>query len=356
MKKSLLYILTCFFLFGCNDELPKNLQITSVALGTLNEIVVIAEDKLWDGPVGDSLRYYYESAYPILPQPEPFFDLRHFTPQQLKNEKLRRELRTYLVLSDLSDTDSGATQMTKRDLGETKFQEALNSTNKNNSIGRDKWAIGQIVVYLYANGEQNLTTAIKNTFSAIAKRIHIHDEKIVQARVYARSTNAGLSKQVLEDYGINIQIPFDYQIAIENKEDQFLWLRKDLGEVVFNFVVKKMPYTNAEDISIENIKTIRNDFGKYYVRSDQDGSYMVINDKDLPIFDYNIKIDDCYTLEARGIWEMTKDFMGGPFASYLIVSKDQKSLYFIDTFVYAPGKNKRDHMQELEHLVKSIAF
>lgn len=325
-----------------------------MALGTLNEIVVVAENDLWDGPIGDSIRYYYESAYPIIPQPEPFFDLRHFTPQELENEKLRRELRTYLVVADLSDDESGTTKMVRHDLGESKFSEALADPKKNNSIGRDKWAMGQIVVYLYANNQENLTSAIKNTFSAIAKRIHMHDRKIVESAVYSRQANGGLSKSLTEDFQLQVSIPYDYNVALENKDENLIWLRKDEGEAVFNLVIQKLPYENTETMSVAGIKSLRDEFGKYYVRSDEVGSYMRTNDLDLPIFEYNIEVDGSYALEARGIWEMTKDFMGGPFASYLILSKDKKHVFFIDTFIYAPGKKKRDKMQQLEYLVKSI--
>ena len=83
---------------------------------------------------------------------------------------------------------------------------------------------------------------------------------------------------------------------------------------------------------------------------------MYINDQDLPLLFYNQEIKGHFTREMRGVWEMSRDYMGGPFVTYLILSKDQRTVYFIDAWIYAPGKEKRDYMQRLEHIVSSIGF
>lgn len=339
---------------SCNDEVSKNLQAKATALGKMNEIVVISDEDLWEGNLGDTLTYYFESAYPILPAPEPFFDLRHFTPLELQNEKLRRELRVYLVVANLGDTDSPTTEMIRRDLGESKYLEALENPNVNNSVGIDKWANNQLIIYLYAQNEEALASAIKRSFSAIAKRVNQHDKKQLYQRVYARHENEGLGVKIENEFGIRFKVPGEYVVALEKPEENLLWLRKDDNESTLNIVIQKMDYTDKEQISKAEIKRRRDEFGKGYVSSSEPGSYMVTNDRDLPMYDYTIDINGMYALETRGIWEINNDFLGGPFASYFILSKDQKTLYFIDTFVYAPGKDKRDLCQQLELIVKSI--
>ena len=49
---------------------------------------------------------------------------------------------------------------------------------------------------------------------------------------------------------------------------------------------------------------------------------------------------------------MTKDFLGGPFASYAILNEKKGEIVFIDTFVYAPGVEKRNMMQQLDYIAK----
>jgi len=74
------------------------------------------------------------------------------------------------------------------------------------------------------------------------------------------------------------------------------------------------------------------------------------------MFVETITLDNYYTLEARGIWEIVNDFMAGPFMSYLIHNPETNELLFVDGFVYAPGETKRDVMQELEVILATVDF
>ena len=98
---------------------------------------------------------------------------------------------------------------------------------------------------------------------------------------------------------------------------------------------------------------MRNKFGKTYVTSDIEDNYMVVNDEDLPVYEYSLNLDGRYTKELRGIWEMSKDFVGGPFCTYVVINEEKRELVYIDTFVLAPGQKKRNLMQQLEYIVKA---
>lgn len=341
---------------ACNDELPKSLGTQNGALGKKNEIVIVSDADLWEGTTGDTIQYYYESAYPLLPTPEPFFDLRHFTPTQIKADKYRRELRTYLIIADLSDEESSTTQIVKQDLGEEKFNEALADPTKLNSIGLNKWARGQLVIYIYSNGKENLNSAISRTFPAVAKRVLKHDADQLEANVYGRVPNKGLAEQIANEIGIKLKIPGEYQVAMQEEEESIYWLRKDEPDFTLNLVVQKIPYSNKSEFSFNKMKELRDIFGKKYVSSDEKDTYMVTNDVDLPTMKYQIEIDSSYALETRGIWEMENDFKGGPYASYMTADKSGKNLIFIDVFVFAPGQKKRDLMQQLEYIVQQSSL
>ena len=156
-------------LSGCNaDKVASSYKIKPVAMGKTNQLVVIADQDVWDGPVGDSLKFYYSTAYPILPQPEPIFDLQHFTIEDLDKEPLRRELRTYIVVGDLSTKDSPAAKMLIKDLGQQKTSESKQSL----VIVKDRWADGQKFFYLFGNGEEQLISNLINAFPTVSKKIN----------------------------------------------------------------------------------------------------------------------------------------------------------------------------------------
>ncbi len=342
-----------FVFFGCSSEVNKQLEPKGSALGKMNEIIVIADKALWESAVGDTFQYYFESAYPILPQPEPIFDLRHFTMEELNGQPLRKELRTYVILSDLSDAESPTTRMVKRDLGSEKYSAAMQGGDKFSSVGRDKWARGQLLVYLYAPNRAKLEEAITSSFSAIASRVHRHDEKQLRSSVYVDRVNSGLTDKVRDDFGIAFDVPGDFHVAIENKDNKVLWLRKIGDKADQNIVLQKIKYNNQSQLSKEGIIDIRNKFGSIYVTSDEEDDVMVVDEDNLPVYEYNLNMDGHYGKELRGIWEMTNTFSGGPFTTYVILKEATNEILYVDVFVLAPGTTKRDLMMQLDHIIKS---
>jgi len=347
-------VLSLFSLSSCSEEMRGRLEPKSQALDRANVINVITDDALWNSPTKDSLEYYFESAYPILPQPEPLFDVRHFTPIQLSQNELRKELRTYLMVADLSKPDSPTTKMILADLGETKANQAKTDPNYNTAVGYNKWANGQLMIYLFANGEQELQRVIAKNFSSIAKKVNEFDEEKIFSTVYVQGSNRDLSNQFKDVYAATLDIPTDYFMAIHEKKT--MWLRRETDVVSMNIMITEVPYKSESQLTKKGVKAVRDSLGLKYVSSDEQGSYMVTNDEDLPMFINSRNIGPAYGVESRGIWEMEKDFMGGPFINYAILSPDKKRVIYLDAFVHAPGKEKRKYMQYLEVVLSSFKF
>jgi hypothetical protein len=53
-------------------------------------------------------------------------------------------------------------------------------------------------------------------------------------------------------------------------------------------------------------------------------------------------------MEARGLWIMRNDAMGGPFVSHSRVDMETGRVIVVEGFVYAPEKMKRGLMRRLE--------
>lgn len=353
MIKKLLYITFCLAFIACNSEMTNQLEPKGSALGKMNEIVVVADEDMWEGSVGDTFRYYFQSAYPILPNPEPVFDLRHFTPSELNSQPLRKELRTYAILADMSDEESSTTKMVVKDMGSEKARSAKLGEGPNSSVGKNKWARGQILFYLFGSNKENLSSSIKKHFSAVARRVNQHDEKQLKSTIFVDRSNQGLTQKLKEQYGLDIEVPGEYKVVIDNDSSNTLWIRNDTKEAIQNIVFKTIPYTDQEQLSKSNIIKIRNDFGSRYITSDEEDDVMVVNETDLPVYEYTFDLAGKYTKEIRGVWEMSKAFAGGPFTTYLIVDEENKNLIYIDTFVLAPGTEKRNLMMQLDYIVKS---
>jgi hypothetical protein len=68
------------------------------------------------------------------------------------------------------------------------------------------------------------------------------------------------------------------------------------------------------------------------------------------------KIFNKPTFETKGNWELLNDFMNGPFVNYAILDQSNDRILVIEGFCYAPSKQKRDLMFELESIIKSVQF
>lgn len=344
-----------YFLSSCASERDPNYKPPlSGAIGKTSEIIVVADKTTWEGPVGDTLRYYFGSAYLILPQPEAIFDLRHFTINDLKDDKNRRQLRTYLVLGNLSVEDSPTTEMLKRDLGPEKVSKAKADKRFHTVIGHNKWAMGQMITYIFGNTDEDLMNNIRESFPTVSKRVQKFDEIQVDSWTYFKGRNGAIEKEIKKNLDVNIKIPEPYFTAIA--EENTFWLRQETNDVSYNIFVHKLPYVSREQFSQKGIKAIRDTLGKKYVTSDIENSYMRTNDVDLPMFVQTMEINGHFAVEARGIWDMVNDFMGGPFVSYLLHNKETDELIYVEGFVHAPSTTKRKHMQSLEHVIRTTSF
>jgi len=71
MYKLIIISLCLLTLASCNDEVANQFSPKPTALGRLNEVEIITDDDVWEAQTGDTVRYYFGSAYPIMPTPEP---------------------------------------------------------------------------------------------------------------------------------------------------------------------------------------------------------------------------------------------------------------------------------------------
>ena len=342
-------------LVACSsDSTPTAFNSKPVAYGNVNRVNIVVDDVLLEGPVRDSLDYYYQQAYPLMPQPEAVYDLNVIDAGDLEMLSARKELRTYVILADLNDESSETTKLVTSDLGEEKMLAAREDYRKGTSIVTNRWATDQLIIYLFAEGPDELAKLVAQSYPAASARITSADRDMLLANTYQSGHNEVIADSIKKLVGISIDIPVDYKVA--RSEKNFVWMRRDLVVVTQNILITSVPYLGEDQVSADSAVVYRNALGKMAVRSNTKGSYMTTNDRDLPVLPYVTTINGKYAFEARGIWEMTDDFLGGPFFTYLLPAPEQKKLFIIDVFTFAPSKGKRNYMQQLEVIARSAEW
>ena len=318
-------------------------------------MLVISDSLLWKGMAGDSFFYYFTAPYILLPQPEPIFDIIHMTPEELVEQPVKKEFRTIIFLADLNDENSITSKVARSDLGGEKIAEIRKEKGYNITVGQDKWARSQILLYITGFGEDKLVENITSNFPAIAKKINEKDAETVEATAYQSGRNPDLEADLMANFGIRMKVPGGFRKARFDEKNKIMWLRSDDRDIIANILVTKIPYSDKAQLSKEGIKKLRNQIGKI-ITTRQPNSHMRINDVDLPFFVEKKQVNNIYTVQARGVWDIVNDFMGGPFISYLMLNPKTNELVLVDGFIYAPSKEKRNYMQEMELIVSSAQF
>ncbi|MEL6717611.1 MAG: DUF4837 family protein [Bacteroidota bacterium] len=228
---------------SCSQEARSQLRPTPNAYGPRNQLVVVMDDALWQSDVGDTVRYYYGSAYPILPQPEPIFDLTHFTPLELEEDLFRKELRNFLFVADISDAASPTTQMLTKDLGSEKIRAAKEDVNSSTTVAKDRWAKEQLMIFVYADGKKTLKEQLIKTFPAAKKRIDKANSEKIESNVYVSGENGFVNSELQESMKFGMRIPKPFIIA--HDEDKTMWLRRETPVSSSNIMIHRQPYTST---------------------------------------------------------------------------------------------------------------
>ena len=341
---------------GCGGDFEERYTPVKSAFGEINQLVVVAEEELYDGPVGDTLQYYLSSPELILPQPEPIFDLVHFTGRELDAVPSRRQFMTYALLATTQEPLSRAAQYVKEAVGAEKFNTVANGEKAFTTIiGRNQWADGQLVFYLIGQSDDALIAGIRQSYASIVSRIRARELTRIEATTYAvNGVNRALEERVREAMDVQLRIPQGYVEALHSEGDQMMWLRRESNQASYNILLKRYPYRSTEQFDRDTLLRLQNALGRRYISTTLPNTYMRVNDKDLPFLTKPVQVNGAYALEARGIWDIVNDFMGGPFLSYLILDEQRKEVLLAVGFIHAPGEKKRDLQQSMEVVLNSI--
>ncbi len=337
------------FLTACGGDFTERLQPKKTSFGPLNQMVVVADPNVWS-ELRDTVYYMFAAPYPILPQPEPLFDMVHFSPADIAEKSARRHLRTYLILVDGSDTTSRNYKMARADLKEVRAEGVEKPAMI--KIARDKWAKNQLLIYVVGEDMNRIESALARNHERIIDRIREFESKPRGAQVYMAGQNKSLSRMIVDSLGVGMKWPKSAQAARVTNE--VAWVRMETDKSSSSIFITSMPYRDPKQLTRDSMIEKRNELMAKHLRSGTPGSDMVVNSDDLPLTYRNVELNGYNAYEIRGVWEMTNDFMGGPFISYFILSDNLEYIYIVDLFVYAPGEEKREYLQEIEHIARSL--
>lgn len=319
MNKTL-FLCLCFSFFCCQKKEDKSPRTTS---GPINTISVIIDDQLWNGEVGDSIRNKFASPVLGLPQEEPLFSINQYP----------------VKLFEGFSTDSRNIIIVKKE-GKTDFK-----------IKENEYATPQNDIHISGKSNDEIIDILEKN-----KVVIINKMRATELQENQRINKDSLlnPKKLKDKFNIMLQVPSKYKYVMRRKN--FIWMKKEITSGNTSVLIYQLPMSTIPKYNeVNSIVKSRDSIGNLYIHGTESRSKMITEAAYSPYFSMTY-LEGRRTYETKGTWEMNNDFMSGPFINYAIMDKKNNRILVLEGFCYAPSKEKRDLMFELESIIKSIRF
>lgn len=338
--RTLHYLLAlAFLLSACGDNKDKTLPEGQSASG---ELLVVADSTFLKKGTREVLQTYFSAVQPGLPQEEKLFTIRFVQPDQF-NDFLKK-FRNIIFVSTLNDNSLGGQKIREYYTDETK-KIIASDTTKFMVLKKDEFAKQQYILHLFGQNENILNRNIKNNKDLLLSIFQKAERDRVIEKV-KKSQQVQLSERIRKEYGFDIIIPSSFKVATERPG--FVWYRNPGAEVDRNYFVSYIPYKQMSQFSSDKIIAYRDSLCKSFIYGREDSnSYMLTEQYILPV-QKEINFNDGYAVEIRGLWKLKNNTMGGPFVGYALADTVKSRFYYIESFLYSPGQEKRENLREME--------
>lgn len=345
---SFLFILIIFA--GCEEGTGRDESSNKPkARGSLGEILLVIDSAKYAGPVGDALKDIFQEDIKGIIREESLFYIRRVDPRSLT--RILKMANNIVYVTTFDDRYPGSRVINNQFSPESK-EMAKEDPTLFMLRNKDEFAVGQEVLYLFGNNEQELIRNLRENKSKIQNLFITRERDRLATALFSRKNSAAtvLSR---EKMGVKLNLPASYQFVLE--EDNFLWYRQptprsDKPDISLFFY--QTDYTSEEQVFPENIIKMRNEVTKRHIFGDPANkeSYLVIETLEPPVFS-STQIDGKYTIEMKGAWKTNNLSMGGSFISYTVVDETKGKLLYMEGFVYYPNEAHRAALREIETIL-----
>ena len=310
---------------GCSGTGSQGTGLLSSS-GRSGEILVVCNDNSWKGRLGDSLHVILMQGVLGLPQGEPMFTLSHVSEDYLRESYKKQRNIVYFTIDPSIDKGKVI-------------------------VNHNAWAQPQMLIRINAKDEQQAIETLSKHRKTIVNYLLSSEFKRFQ-RAHKGRQNFHLSSEIERLFNISIVLPEGFTFAVKNSN--FVWLRKDTKTWTQNIMIYTENYTDTNQFKNEYIVRLRDAHTKKHVFGTVDSSYVVVEQKYIPTLSEYVEFEEGYAIRTVGLWEMVRDFMGGPFVNMSVLDVKNSRVITIDGFLYAPSDNKRDLLRQLEAIMLSV--
>ncbi|WP_298893602.1 DUF4837 family protein [uncultured Psychroserpens sp.] len=320
IKKALSLLLVITLFNSCEDENQK--RFVGKSSGNINSVVVVSDNLLWDGKVGDAIRDVLAAPVEGLSNEEPQFTMSQMPTQVFSG--FAKKNRTVLKI------EKGKEAATK--------------------IAKDAYATPQTMVVISGQTNAEIIAEIK---ANAPKIVDAFKKTEITERQRRTSKSLFNDAQLEKQLGVSLKFPSAYRIA--KSDGDFFWIRRDIETGNVDLMVYEVPLSSIRkgDSTVLDVIKVRDSIGKIHIEGALEGSFMGTDQHFTPFISEAI-VDNKPAFETKGLWDLKNAFMSGPFINYAIEDKVNDRYVVIEGYVFAPSVQKRDYVFELESIIKSL--
>ena len=315
------FILAIFLFISCDNG--TKVKYIPKSNGNINTVSVVMPLKYWKNDLGEVVKKVFSQEFKGLPQQEPIVNI-NFIPIDAFSG-FARESRNVVLMQ----VDSVSMYY----------------------LDKNRYASPQLVFNIKAPTELEI---IKEFLDKKNKIIGlIKNNELIEKRKRMSLSRMNTS-ELKSSLAIDLLIPSVYEVFSNNKEYNNIWIQKETKKGTINIIVQDlMVYDEISKYDLNEVIKLRDSIGKRFVPGRNPDSHMII-EKAYEPYIKRVKINGFESIETRGTWELTNDFMAGPFVNYIIRDTINRRNLLLDGFVFSPSSLKREMIFELESIFKSI--
>ncbi len=320
-----------FILAGCVDKYESgklSAGYKTKSQGAPYELVVVADHGVWDGQPGDTIRSIFYKQVPMVNRQETIYDVMRVLPNGFR--KLIVKHPNVLILN------------VDKQFGNPELQ-----------LHYDVYSAPQIVLVANAPDNATMTELIDSNREEIVMLLEKaeRDRDLANARQYGPKPVKELIK---EKFGFDMDVTPGF--TVRSDKPDFLWLSYEMPVSSQGVIIYTYPFSGLKDFEQESLLHRRDEFVRL-IPGENPGSYMVSNPELVELL-YK-QINGRSWSEMHGFWDVSGDYMGGPYVNYSTIDAANQRVIAIDFYVYAPGTtnvrmSQRNYKKQLEHFIYSV--
>lgn len=336
---------------GSSGEKSKGLL--QPASGRPGEIIVVIDSTQWAGQIGEAIRTVFRKEVEGLPREQAMFKLNQVEPQSLNN--VLKTVRNLIFVTTMDSRSTGA-RVVRSYFTKSSLERIQKDSDLFVYTADDEFARGQKVMYLFGQTENQLANHIYANDNRLQTVFNNVEDDRLFSGLYKAKEVKGISNMLIEDHQCYMRVPFGYQLVVNQKG--FVWVRQINDESDKNVFISYMPYRSESVFQEENLVKLRDSIAMSQLFEDPaDPATHIVTDTSIPFIPFQAQqttFNDNFAVQMKGIWKTNNLSMGGPFLSYALVDEELNRLYYIEGFLYSPGKPQREFMRELKIILSTF--